>query len=178
MIEKKFLMDKQKLLLYLSKLNEVLSMDDVHLELFISGGANMCLYVQSRDATHDIDVSTRSMDKDGGVATDLIAKYAGKVADMMNLPLGWLNTGGNLVVTKKMLEDVVKGIEMSHLTVWFFGWKTMLVQKISANREQPDITDSIALIRKHQVRDLDEVDGWMKELLGDWYSISSRYKGI
>jgi len=59
-------MDKQKILIYFSKLNELLAGDGVELEFFVNGGANMCLYMQTREATHDIDVSTRGMDLDGG----------------------------------------------------------------------------------------------------------------
>jgi len=139
-MSKKFLMDKQKILIYFSKLNELLAGDGVELKFFVNGGANMCLYMQTREATHDIDVSTRGMD------------------------------------LKQMLDRTVKGVELSNLTVWFFDWKVMLVQKISASREQPDITDAVAIIRKYNIKDLDEVDGWMKELQDKWYSMSSRYK--
>jgi len=106
----------------------------------------------------------------------VIRGYAERVSQMMNIPISWLNTGGSLSVTKQMLDRTVKGIELSNLTVWFFDWKVMLVQKISASREQPDITDAVAIIRKYNVKDLDEVDSWMKELQDKWYSMSSRYK--
>jgi len=172
----KFLMNRQKILLYFTKLNELLRIDDVFLEIFVSGGANMCLYIQSREATHDIDVSTRSMDLDGGIESEIIYSYAERVSNMMNIPFSWLNTGGNLYVTPQMLERSVKGIELSNLTVWFFDWVVMLVQKVAAGREQPDITDAVAIIRKYKVTDIDILDKWMKELQGKWYSMSSRYK--
>jgi len=175
-MSKKFLMDKQKILIYFSKLNELLAGDGVELEFFVNGGANMCLYMQTREATHDIDVSTRGMDLDGGHESAVIRGYAERVSQMMNIPISWLNTGGNLSVTRQMLDRTVKGVELSNLTVWFFDWKVMLVQKISASREQPDITDAVAIIRKYNVKDLDEVDSWMKELQDKWYSMSSRYK--
>ncbi|MCL1883929.1 MAG: DUF6036 family nucleotidyltransferase [Defluviitaleaceae bacterium] len=171
---KKFLMDKAKLLSYFNKLNELLRMDNENLEIYVSGGANMCLYIQTRDATHDIDAGTRQGDASPEIP-DKVKHYSQKMSELYELPMGWLNTGGNMHITAKMRETAVDGINLSNLTVYFLHWKSMLVLKIGAFREQPDITDAVAIIKKYNLKDANEIDAWMKELRGAWYHIGTRY---
>jgi len=167
-------MDKMKILSYLNKLNELLRLDNEYLEIYVSGGANMCLYVQTREATHDIDAGTRYGDSVPELP-DKVNHYSEKMSDMFELPIGWLNTGGNMHITAPMRETAVDGINLSNLTIYFLHWKSMLVLKIGAFREQPDITDAVAIIKKYDVRDADEIDAWMKELRGAWYHVGTRY---
>ena len=87
---------------------------------------------------------------------------------MHNLPKNWLNSGGNMYVSEKMQQTAVLGMDMTNLKVYFLDWKSMIVLKILASREQPDKTDAIALIRKYNVKDEEEVVKWCKELQPHW----------
>jgi hypothetical protein len=92
----------------LEALNAELAIDDVRGEIYLAGGAVMCLVFHSREATKDIDALL--------VPADALRKAAEIVGNREGLPPGWLN-------------DAVKGFfsesgrfgiftELSHLKVF------------------------------------------------------------
>ena len=172
MSSRKFLMDKGRLIQLFSKLDGLLKENDETLEFWVSGGASMCLHLQTRHATHDIDASPLGGDKNV-VETLRLQRYADKLSKMFNLPSNWLNVGGNMHITEPMKKTSVLGFKGSRLTVHLLDWQSMLVLKIMAYREQPDITDAVAIIRKYNVQNADEIYEWMKNLRPDWMHMGS-----
>lgn len=170
----KFLMDKQKILDLFTKMNEMLRIDGKSLEIYVSGGATMCLYLGTREATHDIDAGT--VGGDGNTtAVETLNFYALKMSELFNLPKSWLNTGGNMHITEPMKQDAIRAFTLDSLVVNFLNWQAMLVLKIGAFREQPDITDAVAIIRKYEVRDADQIYEWMEKYRKGWMHIGTRY---
>ena len=133
----------------------------------------MCLYIGSREATQDIDAATN--DGDANIeAVETLRTYADKMSVLFNLPSGWLHSGGNMYITEPMKKTAVRAFEMSNLVVNFLNWKSMLVLKIIAFREQPDITDSVAILRKYNIRSADDIYKWIQELKPEWIYIHGR----
>lgn len=159
----KFLMDKQKILVLFTKMNELLRIDGKTLEVYVSGGATMCWYLDTVDGDRNKE------------AVQTLKDYAAKMSELFNLPKSWLNTGGNMHITEPMKQDAIRSLTLGSLVMNFLNWKAMLVLKIGAFREQPDITDAVAIIRKYEVRDANQIYEWMEKYRKGWMHIGTRY---
>ncbi|MCL1878340.1 MAG: hypothetical protein FWF80_05745 [Defluviitaleaceae bacterium] len=158
-----FDMDRKRLLFYLSKADEFLAETGEVLTIYVSGGANMCLYVGSRTSTRDIDT----------VPSDevLLKKLAKHLQALFDLPRSWLNPSGTLFVTDKMIREAVLGLDFNNLKVHFLSFRAMLVLKVLAARKEPgkhDLEDAIVLIRKLGIKSVAEIDALVNEYKPDW----------
>lgn len=122
------------------ELNEELALQAVQGEIYLVGGAVMCLVHAARDATQDLDAYFEP--------ADVLRTAAARVAVRHDLPEHWLN-------------DAVKGflsehgrfrryLELSHLTVYTAEPEYLLAMKcLSARigREFHDIDDIRFLLR-------------------------------
>lgn len=158
-----FQMDRKKILFYFAKADEILRDMGKDLILYVSGGANMCLYVSGRDSTHDIDT----------VPSDeaLLRELAIKMQALFNLPNGWLNPSGTIFVTGQMTDEAVLGLDFNNLKVYFLTHHAMLVLKVLSGRREPgkhDLHDTAVLIRKLGIKSVAEIDDLINKYKPDW----------
>lgn len=118
-------------------------------ELYLVGGAVMCLALNARDATRDVDAFFKP--------TELIRQAAARVAARANVPDTWLN-------------DAVKGflsprgefrsyLELPHLRVYVAEPHYLLAMKCAAMRlgeEFHDLEDVRYLLRYLNIENVDE----------------------
>lgn len=93
-------------------------------ELYLVGGAVMCLAYQARESTKDIDAAF--------LPSQTIRKIAHEIAEEENLPNSWLNDG-----VKGFLSDAgssVPYLESSHLKVFVATPEYLLALKCLAMR--------------------------------------------
>ena len=158
-----FKMDRRKLLFYFAKADEVLRDKNQHLTIYVSGGANMCLYVNTRESTHDID--TYPSDE------DILRELSETMQRLFELPSGWLNPSGTLFITKKMRDEAVQGMNFNNLKVFFLSFESMLVLKVLSGRTDDkffDMKDTINLLKKLNIKTLKEVDKLIEQYKPDW----------
>ena len=158
-----FSMDRRHLLFYLAKADELLAEMGERLTVYVNGGANMCLYVGSRDSTRDIDTTPSN--------EALLRKLAEKMQALFSLPRNWLNPSGSIFVTDKMMAESVLGLDFPCLKVYFLSFRCMLVLKVLAARtemDKHDLQDTIALLWKLEIKTLAEVGALIDEYKPAW----------
>ena len=122
---------RQQILLLLDELNKNLKKEKIIGELYVVGGAVMCMAFQAREATKDLDAYF--------VPKEKIKKIAKKMSDDMGLPSHWLN-------------DAVKGyfgdhsqfdsfLEKDHLRVFTARPQYLLAMKCLSMRLGPEFHD-------------------------------------
>jgi len=158
-----FKMDRRKLLFYFAKADEILRDKNQFLSIYVSGGANMCLYVNTRESTHDID--TYPSDE------DILWELSETMQRLFELPSGWINPSGTLFVTEKMRSEAIQGLNFNNLNVYFLSFQAMLVLKVLSGRTDDkffDVKDTVNLLKKLNLKTLAEVDRLIDEYKPDW----------
>ncbi len=130
-------------------LNEELASEDVEAEVYLVGGAVMCLALDARPATRDIDAFFRP--------TRLVRQAAARVAARAGVPERWLNDA-----VKGYLRD--RGefdpyVELSHVRVFVARPEYLLAMKCASMRlgeEFHDLDDVRYLLRYLDVSSADE----------------------
>ncbi len=142
-------LSKQDIHRLFNLLNQKLRAGDVQGELYLVGGAVMCLAFNARPSTHDVDAYFEPSKK--------VREAAAQVAAETNTRADWLNDG-----VKGYLSD--RGqfndfLELSHLTVWVARADYLLAMKCLAMRigeEFHDLDDIRYLLRHLNVTDYQE----------------------
>lgn len=131
------------------RLDEELGAEGVEGELYLVGGAVMCLALEAREATRDVDGFFRP--------TATVREAAGRIAEREGLPRDWLN-------------DAVKGflgprsafepfLDLPHLRVFAARPDYLLAMKCAAMRlgeEFQDLDDVRYLVRHLDLRTAEE----------------------
>ncbi|MBL0172085.1 MAG: hypothetical protein IPP90_15440 [Gemmatimonadaceae bacterium] len=121
-------------------LNAELTLQDAHAELYLVGGAVMCLVLGARDATRDVDAWFKP--------TTVVREAAARVAAQAGVPEQWLNDA-----VKGWLSphgDFDRFLERSHLQVYVAHPRYLLALKCMAMRlgeEFHDLDDVRYLLR-------------------------------
>jgi len=124
----------------LELLDQELATTETHAELYLVGGAVMCLALGARDATRDVDALFRP--------TARVREAAARVALRAEVPPDWLNDA-----VKRWLGDrgeFASWLELPHLTVFVAHPKYLLAMKCMAMRlgaEFQDVDDVRYLLR-------------------------------
>jgi predicted nucleotidyltransferase len=124
----------------LELLDQELATTETHAELYLVGGAVMCLALGARDATRDVDALFRP--------TARVREAAARVALRAEVPPDWLNDA-----VKGWLGDrgqFTSWLELPHLTVFVAHPAYLLAMKCMAMRigaEFQDIGDVRYLLR-------------------------------
>jgi hypothetical protein len=154
-------MDRHQLLFYLSEADAMLREWNATLVIYVSGGANMCIYQNARHSTHDIDAYV----KDDTLFEELRVKMSAR----FNLPVSWINASANLFVTPKMLDTSEFTLDFNNLKVYFLNTESMLVLKVAAGREDSfDLQDAAALIKKLDIHSHSRIMELVDEYMPGW----------
>jgi hypothetical protein len=130
-------------------LNEELSASATHAELFLVGGAVMCLAYGARSSTEDVDALFRPSTE--------VRQAAARVAVRAGLDDGWLNDGVKGFMSAQ--GDFAPFLEMDHLRVMIAQPAYLLAMKCLAMRigaEFHDEDDIRYLLRHLDVRTYDQ----------------------
>jgi hypothetical protein len=133
----------------LELLDEELRAADVEGELYLVGGAVMCLALEARDATRDVDAIFRP--------TREVREAAARVAARAGVPRGWLNDAVKGFLTGR--GDFDPFLELPNLRVFVARPEYLLAMKCAAMRlgeEFRDVDDVRYLLRYLNVTSADE----------------------
>jgi hypothetical protein len=114
-------------------------------EVLVAGGAALVLMYDARDATRDVDICSS-----GSAA---LREAALRVASRLELPEDWLNDGA-----KGYLQGLLPGkvlLDKPALLVRALGPEQLLAMKLSAWRDDVDISDARLLLDQVQGRRAD-----------------------
>jgi len=135
----------------LEALNQELAGDGVRGELFLAGGAVMCLMFHAREATKDIDAML--------VPASELRRAAQRVGEREGLPPGWLNDAVKGFFSQAGRFEVYE--EMSHLRIFAPHPEYLLAMKCLAMRlgeEFQDRHDVDLLLKMLGVRHVQDVE--------------------
>lgn len=133
----------------LELLDAELARDEVHGELYVVGGAVMCLALDARATTHDVDALFRP--------TQAIREAAARVAATANVPDNWLNDAVKGYLSPRAEFD--RFLELPHLKVFVAQPRYLLAMKCAAMRlgaEFHDLDDVRYLLRYLNISTADE----------------------
>ncbi len=112
-------------------LNDELRRGDIKGELFVVGGAVMCLAYAARPSTQDVDAVFRPVTK--------VREAAARVAVQAGVESDWLNDGVKGFVSAR--GDFAPFLELGHLSVMIATPEYLLAMKCLAMRIGPEFRD-------------------------------------
>jgi len=121
-------------------LNAELAVGETEGELYLVGGAVMCLVMDARAATRDVDAFFRP--------TQVVREAAARVADQAGVPRSWLKDGVKAFLSPR--GDFDPYLELSHVRVFVARPEYLLAMKCAAMRlgeEFQDLEDVRFLLR-------------------------------
>jgi predicted nucleotidyltransferase len=133
-------LSKPDILKLFELLNEELAITDTHGELYLVGGAVMCLAMDARAATRDVDAWFQPVGR--------IREAAARVAHRASVPDHWLNDAVKAWLSPRGTFD--RFLERSHLQVYVAQPEYLLAMKCLAMRlgeEFHDLDDVRYLLR-------------------------------
>ena len=122
---------KPDLLRLFTLLDEELATTGTRAELYLVGGAVMCLALDARDATRDVDAWFQPV--------TAVRQAAARVAERASVPAGWLNDAVKGFLSAR--GDYVAFLERPHLAVFVAVPEYLLALKCMAMRLGAEFQD-------------------------------------
>ena len=149
-------LQKADILKYFEEINCIMASKNKYGVILIVGGAALTLVHDARSATFDIDALFQP--------TEDMRKIASQIAERYNLNEGWLNDGVKGFVTPQMQSKQELFKEYSNLMVYTLSEECLLAMKLTAARTlTKDMDDSIFLMKKLNIKSLDELEAIVEE---------------
>jgi hypothetical protein len=145
------MLSKKDIYNLLNMLNERLKDNNVYGEIFLYGGAVMCLAFDARDTTKDIDAMF--------VPKDIIYKHAKNIAEEMELPIDWLNDSVKGFISEH--NDMDLHIDKSNLKIYIPNPEYLFAMKCVAARigaESKDVDDIVFLGEKLDIKKVKQAE--------------------
>lgn len=141
------LLDRHLVQHALTRVNEILRDRRQRADLFVVGGAVMCLVHDARPSTRDVDAWFSNPAE--------VRRAARQVAEELDLPEGWLNDAAKGFAPANAGFD--RWQELSNLSISTADDRTLLAMKCCASRTNEDMEDIRFLVRRLGLRSSREV---------------------
>jgi len=145
------LLTRERIVALLSELNEELAAKKVRAEMFLVGGAVMCLAFGARPATRDIDAIFEPK--------SIVYECATVVGERHKLPPGWLNDGAKGFQSDRGSFSRYELLQYSNLAIYTSDPDYLLAMKIQSCRlgeafqDRDDILFLLKLLNVKTVQD-------------------------
>ncbi len=141
------LLTREQILDALGRLDRELARIGIRAEIYVVGGAALCIALEARPATKDVDAFFTE--------PQAVREAARRVAEDMSLPEDWLNDAAKAFIPKNARFESY--CSWSNLDVAIADEETLLAMKCAAARTDQDRKDIRFLVDRLQIKTPNEV---------------------